>query len=115
MNELEAMNKRLQVHGVEGVRETDHGWCHSLYAVDPNGIMVEFCVTTDAEAFLQTEEEALRLTGLAGPYDARHIAFGARMRGSRRILGNLKRSSALGQHDHRGLLQLRHLRTRVPG
>lgn len=25
MNELEAMNKRLQVHGVEGVRETDYG------------------------------------------------------------------------------------------
>ena len=29
--------------------------------MDPNGIMVEFCVTTDAEHFVQTEEAALRL------------------------------------------------------
>lgn len=61
MVELEAMKKRMQAHGVERMQEVDHGWCHSLYAGDPNGIMVEFCVTTDAEGFLQTEEEALRL------------------------------------------------------
>ena len=24
----------------------DHGWCTSIYADDPNGITVEFCVTT---------------------------------------------------------------------
>jgi len=28
------------------VREIDHGWCHSIYNVDPNGIVVEFCVLT---------------------------------------------------------------------
>jgi hypothetical protein len=43
------------------MHEIDHGWCRSLYTVDPNGIMVEFCVTTDAEHFVQTEAEALRL------------------------------------------------------
>lgn len=61
MDELEAMKKRLQGHDVQRVHEIDHGWCRSLYAGDPNGIMVEFCVTTDAGEFLQSEEEALRL------------------------------------------------------
>jgi hypothetical protein len=28
------------------VVEIDHGWCHSIYAEDPNGITVEFCCTT---------------------------------------------------------------------
>jgi catechol 2,3-dioxygenase-like lactoylglutathione lyase family enzyme len=61
MSELEAMQRRLQSHDVENMHVIDHGWCHSLYTVDPNGIMVEFCVTTDAESFVQTEAEALRL------------------------------------------------------
>ncbi|MEE3326324.1 MAG: hypothetical protein VX252_03250, partial [Myxococcota bacterium] len=42
----------------------DHGWCRSVYTVDPNGIMVEFCVTTKPDEFAQTEEEALRLLRL---------------------------------------------------
>ncbi|MFQ5416141.1 MAG: VOC family protein [Myxococcota bacterium] len=61
IEELESMKKRLQGHGVENMHEIDHGWCRSLYSLDPNGIMVEFCVTTEPEAFLQTEDEALRL------------------------------------------------------
>lgn len=28
------------------VLEIDHNWCHSVYTRDPNGNMVEFCVTT---------------------------------------------------------------------
>ena len=28
------------------VMELDHGWCHSLYYLDPNGIMVELCRDT---------------------------------------------------------------------
>jgi catechol 2,3-dioxygenase-like lactoylglutathione lyase family enzyme len=64
IEELEAMKKRLQNHHVEHMHEINHGWCSSLYTVDPNGIMVEFCVTTDAGSFLQTEEEALRLLRL---------------------------------------------------
>ena len=28
--------------------ELDHGWCRSIYAADPNGILVEFCCTTAA-------------------------------------------------------------------
>ena len=34
-------------HGFDVVR-IDHGWCTSIYANDPNGIMVEFCSTTRA-------------------------------------------------------------------
>ncbi|MCB1690469.1 MAG: VOC family protein [Halioglobus sp.] len=28
------------------VLEIDHNWCHSIYTNDPNGNMVEFCLTT---------------------------------------------------------------------
>ena len=28
--------------------ELDHRWCVSVYTVDPNGILVEFCTTTKA-------------------------------------------------------------------
>jgi catechol-2,3-dioxygenase len=36
----------LSAGGVEPIMDVDHGWCHSLYYVDPNGIMVEFCRDT---------------------------------------------------------------------
>jgi catechol 2,3-dioxygenase-like lactoylglutathione lyase family enzyme len=64
LEELDAMEARMRAHEVEQLHRVDHGWCVSLYSVDPNGIMVEFCVTTDATAFAQTEEEALRLLRL---------------------------------------------------
>jgi len=35
--------------------EIDHHWCHSVYATDPNGIMVEFCTTT--QAFSQADKD----------------------------------------------------------
>ena len=61
LEELETMTKQLHERGIEGIMRVDHGWCTSIYAVDPNGILVEFCVTTDEQEFTQTEEEALRL------------------------------------------------------
>ena len=61
LDELEAMTTQMHERGIEHVSQIDHGWCTSIYTLDPNGIMVEFCVTTDAEAFEQSEEEALRL------------------------------------------------------
>lgn len=65
LDELAAMTKRMQSHGIDDIMEVDHGWCTSIYAVDPNGIMIEFCVTTNAEEFGdQTPEEALRLLRL---------------------------------------------------
>ena len=35
-----------QQKGIEPAMEQDHGWCHSLYYLDPNGIMVELCRDT---------------------------------------------------------------------
>ncbi len=46
-------------HGVD-VMEIDHSWCVSIYARDPNGILVEFCTTT-REFGAQDREQALRL------------------------------------------------------
>ena len=65
LEELEAKTKELHEKGIENITRIDHGWCTSIYTNDPNGIMVEYCVTTDAEQFgEQTEEEALRLLRL---------------------------------------------------
>ena len=61
LEELESMTKRMHAKGIEDIVQIDHGWATSIYTTDPNGIMVEFCVTTDAGEFGQTEEEALRL------------------------------------------------------
>ena len=61
LEELEAMTKRMHERGIDDILQIDHGWCTSIYTLDPNGIMVEFCVTTDAARFTQTEAEALRL------------------------------------------------------
>ena len=49
-------------HAVEPMHEIDHGWCRSLYAIDPNGHHGR--VLRDdrtLKSSLQTEEEALRL------------------------------------------------------
>lgn len=61
LEELKDMTAQLHERGIDEMLEIDHGWCTSVYLNDPNGIMVEFCVTTDATAFEQTEAEALRL------------------------------------------------------
>lgn len=57
---------RWLAFGIDVV-ELDHGWCRSVYATDPNGILVEWCldtaVLTDAD-----REEALRV--LADPAPA---------------------------------------------
>jgi catechol 2,3-dioxygenase-like lactoylglutathione lyase family enzyme len=44
--DLDRRRERWLAHGVD-VMEVDHGWCSSVYATDPNGILVEFCTTTD--------------------------------------------------------------------
>ncbi len=43
--ELEAIRRRWTGLGLEVV-EIDHHWCRSIYAKDPSGNLVEFCVTT---------------------------------------------------------------------
>ena len=44
---LDTARQRWQDHG-ETVTEIDHGWCRSIYTMDPNGILVEFCHSTRA-------------------------------------------------------------------
>ena len=60
LEELSDQVKFMHDNGVGDILEINHGWCTSIYTEDPNGITVEFCVTTDAKEFEQTEEEALR-------------------------------------------------------
>ena len=47
LEELDAARIRINAAGFD-VAEIDHHWCKSIYVDDPNGIMVEFCVTTKA-------------------------------------------------------------------
>ena len=54
LDELAAAKNRLLCAGHD-VMEIDHNWCQSVYVTDPNGIMVEFCVTT--EAFSQADKD----------------------------------------------------------
>lgn len=49
------------------VLELDHGWCTSVYADDPNGILVEWCLTTRT---LTAEDRAEALALLAADHPA---------------------------------------------
>lgn len=51
------MQKRLDAAGVENSFVLEHGYCNSLYAEDPNGMLVEF--TVDAEAVEAINAERL--------------------------------------------------------
>jgi catechol 2,3-dioxygenase-like lactoylglutathione lyase family enzyme len=47
LDDLDVRKDRLVAHGHD-VARIDHGWCTSIYADDPSGVMVEFCKTTNA-------------------------------------------------------------------
>lgn len=55
----EEVRARMTAAGIAPLMEVDHGWCHSLYYVDPNGIMVELC--RDTPGFTPNPPEAHRL------------------------------------------------------
>jgi glyoxylase I family protein len=55
----ETVRARMNAEGIEPAMEQDHGWCHSLYYLDPNGIMVELC--RDTPGFEPDSTEAHRL------------------------------------------------------
>ncbi|MBC8364132.1 MAG: VOC family protein [Actinobacteria bacterium] len=40
------VEERMAADDIVPLMEVDHGWCVSLYFLDPNGIMVEFCRDT---------------------------------------------------------------------
>jgi catechol 2,3-dioxygenase-like lactoylglutathione lyase family enzyme len=58
----EAVRARMTADGIEPAMEQDHGWCHSLYYLDPNGIMVELC--RDTPGFAPDPDEAHRLLSI---------------------------------------------------
>ncbi|OUS26800.1 hypothetical protein A9Q99_16410 [Gammaproteobacteria bacterium 45_16_T64] len=59
---FDLLNARCEEKGIAPRRVADHGWCQSLYMVDPNMIMVEFVYTCDPKAFRdQTPEQAYDL------------------------------------------------------
>ena len=45
VEDLEARRERWLVHGHDAM-QIDHGFCVSAYTMDPNGILVEYCVDT---------------------------------------------------------------------
>ncbi len=55
----DAVRARMTEAGIDPLMEQDHGWCHSLYFRDPNGIMVELC--RDTPGFEPDPAEATRL------------------------------------------------------
>jgi glyoxylase I family protein len=55
----EEVRARMESAGIQPLMEVDHGWCHSLYYLDPNGIMVELC--RDTPGFEPNPDEAKRL------------------------------------------------------
>ncbi|RIK99746.1 MAG: VOC family protein [Proteobacteria bacterium] len=57
--DIERRKRRWLEHGHD-VMEIDHDWCVSIYTVDPNGILVEFCTMTRA-LDENDRAEALRL------------------------------------------------------
>jgi catechol 2,3-dioxygenase-like lactoylglutathione lyase family enzyme len=57
LDTLHAARDRWIAHGHD-VAEIDHGWCTSVYADDPNGVMVEFCATTAAFTAADRDEAA---------------------------------------------------------
>ena len=70
LDDLRVRRDRWVANGHD-VAEINHGWCTSVYTNDPNGIMVEFCVTTqeftdadraEAQTLLVAELPELDLT-----------------------------------------------------
>jgi catechol 2,3-dioxygenase-like lactoylglutathione lyase family enzyme len=55
----QAVRERMDAEGIAPLMDVDHGWCHSVYYVDPNGIMVELC--RDTPGFEPNPDEAHRL------------------------------------------------------
>jgi len=54
LEELEARREAWNAAGLD-VLEIDHNWCRSIYTRDPNGNMVEFCLTTGS--FTKTDRD----------------------------------------------------------
>ena len=65
MEELKSRKQAWLDAGLD-VLEIDHNWCYSIYTRDPNGTMVEFCLTT-GNFYEQDRAEALRALTASEP------------------------------------------------
>jgi len=65
LEDLKRRRERWLSHGL-AVFEIDHGWVHSIYTQDPDGIVVEFAVLT-RDFTAQDAEEALALLRADSP------------------------------------------------
>ena len=45
LDDIESRKQRMLANGHD-VMEIDHGFCVSIYTMDPNGVLVEFCTDT---------------------------------------------------------------------
>jgi catechol 2,3-dioxygenase-like lactoylglutathione lyase family enzyme len=68
LDDLAAKRDRWLAHGFD-VAEIDHEFCVSIYADDPNGIMVEFCCTTRAFDADDRAQAAKRITESKPAFD----------------------------------------------
>lgn len=66
VEELEARRDRWLAHGHDAM-QVDHGFCVSAYTIDPNGILVEYCVDT---APYTDDDRAAALRALRDPAPA---------------------------------------------
>ena len=68
------MERRIKEHGLEATYTLEHGYCRSVYVVDPNGMTVEFtcddprAAAGDAEREANAHAELKR--GLAGDHSS---------------------------------------------
>jgi catechol 2,3-dioxygenase-like lactoylglutathione lyase family enzyme len=66
-----AVKERMELADIKPLMEIDHGWCHSLYYLDPNGIMVEFCRDTPG---VPIDPDATRLFTAKSRAEAEQLA-----------------------------------------
>jgi catechol 2,3-dioxygenase-like lactoylglutathione lyase family enzyme len=57
LDDIGARRQRMLDHGHD-VMEIDHAYCVSIYTMDPNGIMVEFC--TDTKPYTEDDKAYAR-------------------------------------------------------
>ena len=59
MEALQAFKDRLATHKVQAFGPLDHGFCHSVYFFDPNGIALEFTTKDARHDEILDHEEAI--------------------------------------------------------
>lgn len=67
-DDLESKRRELIDKEVKVTDVVDHGWCKSIYFVDPNGLQLEYCVVTrEFDAELVSDRLGAQWQSLARP------------------------------------------------